>query len=108
MSKTELSPLVKSVLALDEYFIELERLGTKINSLDMKSDFDFEHAERLIARFAECGQGVSDEVQNLAQRLNEARTKAETITAGVAERAQLLGARKTSEQTKYEEYRSLG
>lgn len=108
MSKQETSALVKSVLALDEYFSELDRLGSKINSLEMKSDFDFEHAERLMVRFAEVGQGVSDEVQALAARLNEARANAEAITAGVAERALLVKARKSNEQEKYEEYRLLG
>jgi hypothetical protein len=108
MSIKNETPLVKAVLALDEHFAELDRLGAKINSLEMKSEFDFEHAERLMARFAECGQGVSDEVTALAQHLNDARARAEAMAAGVAERAALVKARKSNEQEKYEEYRQLG
>ena len=53
------SPLVKSVMALDAHLNELERVGTKINSTDMTSDFDFDYIQKLMTRFAECGQGVS-------------------------------------------------
>ena len=41
------SPLVKSVLALDHYLTELERVGTKINSTDIASDFDLEYMPDL-------------------------------------------------------------
>lgn len=102
------SAMVQSVLALDEYFQELERLGNKINSLEMKSDFDFEHAQRLISRFAECGQLVSDEVMNLSNSLADARARAETMAQGVAERANMLNDRKTVEHQKLEEFRLLG
>lgn len=102
------SPMVQSVLALDEYFQELERLGNKINSLEMKSDFDFEHAQRLMNRFAECGQLVSNEVINLSNSIADARARAEGLAQGVAERAHLLNDRKTVEQQKMEEFRLLG
>ena len=36
------SPLVQSVIALDNYFSELIRLGARIEDTDMKSNFDFE------------------------------------------------------------------
>jgi len=100
--------LVKAVLALDEYFSELDRLGAKINSLEMKSEFDFEHAEKLMARFAECGQGVSDEVTKLAQHLSVARARAESVAAEVAKRAELVRSRKSSANDKFEEFRQLG
>jgi hypothetical protein len=107
-AKRDLSPLVKAAIALDEYFAELERLGGKLNSLEMKSEFDFEHAEKLMARFAECGQGVSDEVTNLAAHLNEARAKAEVIAGTVAKRAEMVRARKADQHSKFEEYRLIG
>ena len=100
--------LVKAVLALDEYFSELDRLGANINSLEMKSEFDFEHAEKLMARFAECGQGVSDEVTKLAQHLSVARARAESVAAEVAKRAELVRSRKSSANDKFEEFRQLG
>lgn len=53
------SPLVKSVLALDNYLAELERVGARINSTDMTSDFDVEYIQKLMTRFAECGQSIS-------------------------------------------------
>ncbi len=49
------SPLVQSVLALDSYLSELERVGTKINGTDMSADFDGEYIQKLITRFTECG-----------------------------------------------------
>ena len=73
------SPLVKSVLALDQYLSELERVGQKINSTDMTSDFDVDYIQKLMTRFSESAQGVSREVTNLSTHLNEARTRAEAI-----------------------------
>jgi hypothetical protein len=65
------SLLVQSVLALDAHLSELERVGTKIQSTDMASDFDVDYVQKLMNRFAECGQGVSDEVANLSARLRK-------------------------------------
>lgn len=107
-SKKPQSPLVKAVLTLDEHFAELERVGTKINTMELKSEFDLEHAQKLLMRFAECGHGVSEEVTNLGQLLNEARSRAETIASGVAERAAQLQSRKVDEQAKLAEFNELG
>lgn len=102
------SPLVKSVLALDEYIAELERVGGKINSMELKSEFDLEHVRRLLTRFAECGQGVSDELTKLSTHLNEARSRAETVAGQVAQKANLLNDRKTDQQAKLDQFRILG
>lgn len=104
----ELSPLVQAVIALDEYFSEIERVGTKINTMDLKSEFDFEQAQRLIARFAECGEGVSTEVVKLSNFLGEARVKADALAQGVSARAELLNSRNTDQQAKMAEFRALG
>src|SRR4029450_6186351 len=65
--KTNLdTPLVASVLALQNYLGELERIGKKINSIDMAGDVDLEFVQKLMARFAECGHGVSQEVNSLS------------------------------------------
>src|ERR1700733_8922629 len=101
------SPLVQAVLALDEYFSELRRLGNKINSLDLKSRFECEQAQRLMNRFAECGEGISQEVIHLSQALNDVRAEAEGLAQGVAERSEILNALKTEEQTKMEKFRQL-
>ena len=107
-SKKVSSPLVTAVLALDEHFAELERVGSKIVSMEIKSEFELEHVQKLLARFAECGQGVSDEVTVLSQLLTEARSRAEKIAQGVAERAAEVQARKSDEQKKFEEFNALG
>ena len=102
------SPLIQTVLNLDNYFSELIRLGAKIETMEMKSDFDFEQAEKLITRFTECGQGVSDEVVHLSQGLNELRTKSEAAAQVVAARAEMLRARKDDSQSKMDALRALG
>jgi oligoendopeptidase F len=104
----EPSPLVKAVLALDNYFSELDRVGGKINSMELKTDFDFEHAQRLMTRFAECGQGIGDEVAALSTQLNEARSRSELTAAGVSAKAELIMARKTAQQKRMDEFHQLG
>jgi chromosome segregation ATPase len=107
-NKKSQSPLVESVLALDEHFSNLERLGAKIGDLDMKSDFDFEQAQRLLNLFAECGNGISTEITTLSTRLNEARLRAEAVATTVSQRADILRERKSDENQKMEEFRQLG
>lgn len=102
------SPLVKSVLALDEYLNELERIGTKINSTDMSSDIDLDFIEKLMARFAECGQGVTQEVSNLSSHLQQAQSRAESVAQGVGRQAELFNARRAEHNQKFEEFRLLG
>ena len=102
------SPLVKSVLALDNHLSELERVGTKINSTDMTSDFDIEFVHKLMTRFAECGQGISEEVSNLSARLQEAQTRAQEIAQGVSQQAEKFQARRKEQDEKLEEFRVLG
>ncbi len=101
------SPLVQSVLALDNYLGELERVGTKINSTDMTSEIDVEFIQKLMNRFAECGQGVSSEVANLSARLQEAQTHAESIAQGVGRQAELFAARRKEHNERMEEFRML-
>jgi SMC interacting uncharacterized protein involved in chromosome segregation len=102
------SPLVKSVLALDSYLSELERVGSKINSTDMTSDVDLEYIQKLMARFAECGQGISDEVTNLSTQLREAQARAEEVAKGVSKQAELLKIQRNEQEVRVEEFRVLG
>ena len=102
------SPLVKSVLALDNHLTELERVGTKINSTDMTSDFDMEYIQKLLARFTECGQGISEEVTNFSTQLREAQARAEGVAQGVSKQAELLKIRRNKQDEKLEEFRILG
>ena len=102
------SPLVKSVLALDNYLAELERIGTKINSADMTSDIDVEFIQKLMTRFAECGEGISQEVVNLSTRLQEAQACAEAVAKGVSSQAELFKVRRNEQNEKLEQFRILG
>jgi hypothetical protein len=102
------SPLVKSVLALDHYLTELERVGTKINSTDMTSDFDVEYIQKLMTRFAECGQGISEEVGNLSTQLQQAQARAEAVARGVSGQAELMNQRRNEQNEKLEAFRILG
>jgi len=96
------------VLALDNYLNELERVGTKINSTDMTSDFDIDFIHKLMSRFAECGQGVSEEIANLSTQLREAQASAEAVAQGVSRQAELFSIRRKEQDEKLDEFRVLG
>ena len=102
------SPIVKTVLALDTCLTELERVGFKINSIDMNSDFDREYVQKLLARFTECGHGVATEVTNLSRKLHEAQARAEAVSQGVGRQAELFNVRLNEQNEKLEAFRSLG
>ncbi len=101
------SPLVLAVLALDEHFSELSRLGSRIDETDLKSNFDFEQSERLITRFAEAGQAVSVDIAGFVAALNEARKEAEAVAQKVTVKAELLKARKDEVQEKMVQFQNL-
>jgi len=102
------SLLVKCVLALDEHLAELERVGTRINSTDMAAAIDVELIQKLMARFAECGQGISTEVANLSARLQEAQARAEIVARGVSAQAELFASRRNEHNEKLERFGVLG
>lgn len=102
------SALVQAIVKLDNYFSEMVRLGDRIETMDLKSDFDFEQAERLIKVFAECGEGVSEEVLNMSNALTELRSHAEAAANMVAVKAEIIQARKNEQAQKMEEFRLLG
>src|SRR6185369_2852287 len=102
------SPLVQSVLALDHQLAELVRIGEKINSTDMSSDIDVDFIQKLMARFAECGQSISEEVSNLSMHLQQAQSRAETVAQGVSKQAELFKMRRDEQMEKLEQFRLLG
>src|SRR5438094_1674877 len=102
------SPVVQSVLALDGYLSELERVGAKINGTDMSADFDGEYIQKLITRFTECGKGISEEVTNLSTQLHEAQARAEAVAQGVSRQAELWNIRKNEQNEKLEKFHILG
>lgn len=103
----EKSTLVHSVQNLDQHSQNLERIGSQIASLEMRSEFDFEHAERLMLRFAEAGEGLSNEVEILATELQEVRLKAEAVSQLVASRVEQLKQRKIAIHEKREKFGQL-
>ena len=102
------SLLVASVIALQNYLAELERIGAKINSADMTSDVDIDYIQKLMTRFAECGQGVSDELSNLSKQLQEARERAEGVAQGVSRQAEAFNTQRKNQDEHWERFRQLG
>jgi hypothetical protein len=102
------SALVRSVLALDTFLSELERIGRKITSADLSGDFDVEYVQKLMSRFAECGEAISEEVPKLSQHLQEAQTRAQAVARGVSQQADLFNVRRNEYNRKLEEFRLLG
>ena len=102
------SPLVNAVSALHEHLTELERLGGKINSLDMSSDVDVDHVQKLLARFAECGQSISSEVSNLSLHLRDAQIRAESVAQKVSRQADVFKKHRESHDEHLERFRALG
>lgn len=94
------SPLVQSVLNLDTHFSDLERLSTRIQDLELKTDFDMNQARQLMARFSESAQAVSTEIVELATRLEEARTRAEENGRIVALKAEELQSKQDNNESK--------
>lgn len=101
------SPLVKTVLALDTHIAELERISQKLEELPMKSDFDFQQARKLLALFAEHGEGVTSEVHQLAARLNETQVRAAAFSEKVAQRAAEIQSRDVDQQNKWAQFNAL-
>lgn len=101
------SPLVLAILTLDEHFSNLKRLSERIDEIDMKSNFDFEHSERLIGHFAETGQAISSDILNFVNVLNEARTQAELAAQKVSAKADQLKIRRDEIQQKMSQFQNL-
>jgi hypothetical protein len=102
------SPLVIAVLALQNHLTELERVGAKINSADLSSEIDVDYIQKLMTRFAECGQGISEEVNNLSMHLRDATLRAEGVAQGVSRQAEAFAARRKEQDEKLEQFRLLG
>ena len=102
------SPLVNAVVALHRQLTELERLGGKINSLDMSSDVDVDHVQKLLARFAECGQSISEEVNSLSSHLRDAQLRAESVAQKVSLQADVFKKYRQSHNEHLERFRLLG
>ncbi len=103
----EKSPLVLSVLALDEYFSELVHLSSRIAEMGLETDSEIEQIQRLLGHFYRCSQDVSDQVVALSTALNESRACAEAATKVVSARAEELEAIQSERQKKMEEFRVL-
>ena len=84
------SPLVKAVVELDRHFSTLERVGTRVAEIELKTDTDFEQARRLMLIFSEAGEGVTLEIGRLSQLLTEARVRSEEIAKRVEARTEEL------------------
>lgn len=92
------SPLVSAVLTVDEHFADLKRLSTRIDELDLKSNFDYEQSQRLITRYAETGQKLTKDIVAFVEALTNARAQAEMDAQRVSAKADQLKARKENTQ----------
>jgi len=106
-TKSLASPLVKSVLNLDTHFSDLERLSSRIQELELKTDFDMNQARQLMARFSESAIAVSTEIVELASRLEEARLRAEENGRLVALKAEELQSRQSTQEDKMAAFQKL-
>lgn len=101
------SPLVLAVLTLDEHFSDLNRLASRIDEIDLKSNFDFEQSERLMTLFAEAGQAIANDIVQFVNVLNETRAQAEAAAEKVAAKADQLKIRKEDVQGKMARFEVL-
>jgi hypothetical protein len=101
------SPLVLAVLTLDAHFSDLKRLSERIESLDLKSNFDFEQSEKLINLFAETGEAISADIAHFVNVLNETRGEGEAAAEKVSARADQLKLRRTDIQDKMARFHAL-
>ncbi len=101
------SPLVLAVLSLDENFANLMRLSSRIDEVDLKSNFDFDQVEKLITLFSETGEKISSDIAGFVQVLNEARTAAESSAERVAVKAQQLRFKKDDTADKMIQFNQL-
>lgn len=103
----EASPLVQSVVAFDHHISELERIGNKLEELELKSEFDFQMARKLLVNFVEHGKGISEEVLRFSDLLNQARERASAVSERVNMRSSEVSGRDAEQQSKYERFRIL-
>ncbi|HET9220143.1 MAG TPA: hypothetical protein VFR18_24400 [Terriglobia bacterium] len=102
------SLLVTSVLRLENHLSELERIGGKINAMDMTADIDVEHIQKLLALFTDCGEEISEEVKNLSTHLQQAQARAEAVAGEVSRQASAFNARRNEQNAHLERLRLLG
>lgn len=76
--------------------------------MDLKSEFEIEQMQKLLSRFAECRNGISEQVVAMSKALNEARAQAEAVARVVTARADHLQSLQETRQKKMDDFRSLG
>lgn len=101
------SPLVLAVLTLDAHYADLKRLAERIEAIELKSNFDFDQSEKLMAHYAETGHAISQDITQFVQVLNETRAEAEAAAATVAAKAEQLELRKNDVNEKMNRFHAL-
>ncbi|MGE0615088.1 MAG: hypothetical protein AB7P04_05580 [Bacteriovoracia bacterium] len=111
MSQTkssELSPFLQAAVDLDEQFSQLDRLSGHIDRHSLDGEGGLERARELLSKFSAVAQGIATGVQNLAQRLEEARMQAERASQIVANRAASVQARQEVAEQMLARFQNLG
>jgi chromosome segregation ATPase len=101
------SPLVQSVLSVDNHVNQLERLSERISEMKLNTEADYEQARKLMGHFAEHGEAVSTEIVELSKLLLSTRTRAEAAASKVAARADIVQDRRNIEEEKMAALRAL-
>jgi len=99
--------LSQAATKLEDDIASLQRLSEQIEQVDVKTDGGLNHARKLMARFSEFGNSVSEGVQNLAQALGDAQVRAEKAAAVVSARADLVKIRQEQEESLLDRFQSL-
>lgn len=107
MSNKNLSLFGQAAVALDEDFVEAERLASQIEQVDVQSEIGLERAIRLLRHFTECGERITSQIQSLAQELEKARSRTEGAAQTVARRAAEIQIRKEQEDQGLQGFKAL-
>lgn len=92
----DLTPFGRLAVRLDLAFAELGRVAGELAGTDIGSDAGLDEGVKLLQGAARNGQDIAETMQSFAQALEQARAKAEADTRVVAERAELIHARRQS------------
>ena len=99
---------MNSVVALQQDLSELDRIGGKINGMEMTSEMDLEYVQKLLGRFAECGIRVSQKLHEFSSHLQEAQARAEAVTQGVSHQTESFNAIRDQQNLLIDRFQELG
>lgn len=94
----DLTEFGRLAVKLDRELAELTREGGLITGVNLDSDGGLDEGIKILNRVAGHGQSVAEIMEEFAKALQDARDKAEAATKLVAERAQVIQARRQRQE----------